>query len=226
MSTLLNFSLLPTFLLLLISITALVLSTHSWILLDWYIQSWVWIDFEPTGKPEQAIIEYIYIPTDVSISAGCFGIASAVVTIVGWVRLRRLDMNLEYNLTRRRFWSGAVIFTSLVTFSCSAAPLALMIVKQTDSKSGGCTQTMDRSRLPIFQCTREAAACGLLPNYPQKYKIQSSHFIPMACNEVRVAKWMQVGVIMCAMAVIGMFSAQACIRRRTRLQGGEKDAIQ
>ncbi|KAF2466860.1 uncharacterized protein BDR25DRAFT_236038 [Lindgomyces ingoldianus] len=224
MPTLLDFSLLPIGLHLVVSLTALILCAHSWYLLDWKVLSWVWVLFNQTNKIEQAIIEYTFRPTDTTISAGCLGVASAVVAIIGWSRLRMRDMDFEYNITRRYFWSGFVLLTSAASFACSLAALIFSTIDKDSGGWQGCTQTIDGANLPVFHCTREAAACSLLPYYWANITGEWKWAIPLACNEAVSAKWMQVAIMLCTTVVIAMFGAQAWLRRGSHRSVGKEAA--
>jgi hypothetical protein len=45
-------------------------------------------------------IEFIAAPTDAMLTASCLGVGAGIVCIIAWYKLRRSNMDIDYNLVR------------------------------------------------------------------------------------------------------------------------------
>ncbi|KAF1976050.1 hypothetical protein BU23DRAFT_59759 [Bimuria novae-zelandiae CBS 107.79] len=224
---LLTLSLAPTILFAILSFISMVLTTHYWILTDYFVGRWL---KRRSNFPEKnrfpwddVIVDFTEPSTNATITSACMCLGAAVWCIVAYFKLRPSEMDLDYHSPLRRFWVGSAIgmaFTGL----CSA--LGSIITHYTDKGPDefGCTITTGKTAsggIPFsnYICSREIATCSFMgPLYDKVGSIPniSRWAVRIACNEATAVKWLQIVLILNAVAVIAVFGAQAGVRRKTR----------
>lgn len=99
----LKFALVPSILYLLISLVAVALTTHYWILTDWVIPRGVnvvtseWDDRVKQFVTDATIVYFTDADTDATIVSGCLNLAAAVIAIIAWSTLRKPGMDTVIN---------------------------------------------------------------------------------------------------------------------------------
>lgn len=226
-SKLLVLSLVPTVLFAILSFVSIILTTHYWILTDYFIGRWI---KRRSTFPEKdkfpwddVIVDFTEPSTNATIVSGCLCLTAAVNCIVAFFKLKANTMDLDYHTPLRRFWVGSAIGMSVVGM-CAA--LASIITHYTDKGPDefGCTKTTAKTAqggVPFSNmlCSREIATCNFIgPLYKRSGSIPNINewATTIACNEAIVVKWLQIVLIINAAAVIAMFAAQAGVRRKTR----------
>lgn len=192
-NTLLRWTLLPTILLFAICFACMALTTHSWILQDWFLPRHtadehdleIIKDLLPTYRDIPSIfIEYIAAPTDAMLTAACLGVGAGIVCIIGWYKLRRADMDMAHNLVcfsralrtllsryslltdssqPRRRFWVGFALLTLMTSFASALAALVLTYTKKGPDEFGCTLSRNALSEPVFWCTREMAGCNALP---------------------------------------------------------------
>lgn len=99
----LRFALIPSILYLLLSVVAVALTTHYWILTDWVISREVAVttnEFnDRTNKfvTDATIVYFTDADTDATIVSGCLNLAAAVIAVIAWSTLRKPGMDTVIN---------------------------------------------------------------------------------------------------------------------------------
>lgn len=99
----LKLALIPSILYLLLSVVAVALTTHYWILTDWVISRGVAVitdEFDDrTNKfaTDATIVYFTDADTDATIVSGCLNLAAAVIAIIAWSTLRKPGMDTVMN---------------------------------------------------------------------------------------------------------------------------------
>ena len=98
---LLLFALIPTYFSLVLFLITAILITHYGILGDFFIGSYFTI-IEPTTRARRDYyIQYdIGAPTNAAIFSTSTSLMAAIIAIIAWYKLRRLDMDLDMNRVR------------------------------------------------------------------------------------------------------------------------------
>lgn len=126
---------------------------------------------------------------------------------------------------------GVVLLSTLATF-CSALAALILHFTQNGPDEFGCTVTSDGKKGNIFYCTREVSACKVVPAWrdealksilgDDKDSLDSIKKNPWTsdrvCGMVVAVKWMQLLLMLTALAVGGLFLAQAIIRHKNRYE--------
>ena len=96
--TILNASLTATVFFLVLTLTDVVLTVAGWIFGDWFVYRIVeFTDID--GQPFSGILVfYITSPTDACVVAGTVGLAAAIICVIAWTRVRRGEMDLDFNM--------------------------------------------------------------------------------------------------------------------------------
>jgi hypothetical protein len=108
----LKFALVPSILYLLVSVVAVALTTHYWILTDWVIPRGVVVatsEFDDRTKQfvtDDTIVYFTDADTDATIVSGCLNLAAAVIAIIAWSTLRKPGMDSVINSVgiSKRIW--------------------------------------------------------------------------------------------------------------------------
>ncbi|KAL1612294.1 hypothetical protein SLS60_000518 [Paraconiothyrium brasiliense] len=227
---LLTLSLIPAVVFALLSFISIILTTHYWILTDYFVGRWLKRKSQFPEKNkfpwDDVIVDYTEVSTNATIASGCLCLAAAINCIIAYSKLKPNTMDLDYHSPLRRFWVGSAIGMSLVGL-CSA--LAALITHFTDKGDDeyGCTTTTGKTKdggVPFtnMMCSREFATCRFMgPVYDKAGSIPNIKrwAVTIACNEAVAVKWLQVILVINAALVIAMFAAQAGVRRKTRSKG-------
>jgi hypothetical protein len=101
---LLTLSLIPTIIFTLLSFISLVLTTHYWILTDYFVGRW-WkrkSQFPEKNKfPwDDVIVDYTESSTNATIAAACLCLAAGVNAIVAYFKLKPNALDLDYHSVR------------------------------------------------------------------------------------------------------------------------------
>jgi hypothetical protein len=96
--TLLRWTLAPTIGLFTFALIGVVLTTHYWILSDWFLARYL---VYPGGL--DVLIDYQPKSTDATIVSFCLGLFAGVVCFLAWYKLRRQNMDMDHNLVRGPF---------------------------------------------------------------------------------------------------------------------------
>ncbi|KAF2728666.1 hypothetical protein EJ04DRAFT_569334 [Polyplosphaeria fusca] len=214
--TLLRLSLIPTCTLFILSLVSIILHAHYWILGDWILAKWLKVIL-PDRSSVDIILDYVGEPTDATITGQTLSLAAGVMAFVAWYKLRRSDMDMNYNDTRRRFYTGFTIFLALAGFCSALAGLILHFTKLGDGDDyDGCSSQFRETEFWIVWCTREKGACNVSKKWQDGTdKAWSAN---IACSEALAVKWLLLPVMLCNVLVIVMFAAQAWSRKKTRYQ--------
>lgn len=110
---LLKFSLVPTVLFAILSFLSIVLTTHYWILTDYFVGRWL---KRRSTFPEKTkftwddvIVDYTEPSTNATIVSGCLCFAAAINCVVAYFKLKHNAMDLDYHSVRSSFLSAAMI---------------------------------------------------------------------------------------------------------------------
>ncbi|KAF2261427.1 hypothetical protein CC78DRAFT_535636 [Lojkania enalia] len=209
--TLLKLSLIPTSLLFLLSLVSIILTTHYWIIGDWFmprIIDTLILEFD-------ILIYYVENETNATIISGCLSVGAAIIAFLGWIKLRRSNMDSEALESTRRFWILSVVLCALASFGAALASLILHFTQQWDDPLfPGCKSEFEDTKNWLIHCTREVGACNVMP----KLEIEGYNHAPTACNEARAVRWLTIPLMICDVAIIALFVAQAWVRREMRYQ--------
>jgi hypothetical protein len=202
----------------------------------------------PASSLPIKMVEYIASTTDATIVSSCIGLIASVVAFVSWFMLRRRDMDREVNMVwlsavtlqmhninfsqpRRRFWVGVVVLCALATFASALAALILHFTELGPDEFG-CKVISDGRDGQLFYCTREVGACKVIPAWKDEaldilfeedadlYEklVRNPWSMEVVCGMSRAVKWMQILLMLSALAVGGLFLSQAIVRHRTRYE--------
>jgi hypothetical protein len=98
---LLTLSLIPTVVFTLLSFLSMVLTTHYWILTDYFVGRWLRrkSQFPEKNKFEwdDVIVDYTESSTNVTIAAACLCLAAGVNGIIAYSKLKPSTMDLDYH---------------------------------------------------------------------------------------------------------------------------------
>ena len=85
---------------------------------------------------------------------------------------------------RRRFWVGFVFLTTTANFASAMAALILHYTQKGPDQYG-CKSTVGSSGFTTLSCTREMAACNVMPALMDKLvdKFDKKWAVPLSCNE-------------------------------------------
>ncbi|KAF2742551.1 hypothetical protein M011DRAFT_412477 [Sporormia fimetaria CBS 119925] len=229
-TTLLKWTLTPTILLAVICIVNLGLTTLYWIVGDWIVPRGV--EVHDSIKPAEGlealltvkvtIIEYLPPATDSTLVSAALGLFTAVVCGLAWYKLRRVDMDEESNMPRRRFW---LAFPLISLLSTSGAALGSLILHYTqkDSAPYGCRSEMQSNGDRIMYCTREMGACNVLPDFKRLFRkygqqLRKEEWVGSLCMQTQAVKWMQLGLVLACVGTAALLCAQGLVRGRTRYE--------
>ncbi|KAF1960024.1 hypothetical protein CC80DRAFT_544487 [Byssothecium circinans] len=218
-------SIIPAVILCILSVLSIILTATYWIIGDWIMGRWVQM---PSSYPEKdrwpnddVTVDYTEASTNAAIVSGCLNLTTAVVAIIAWRRLRNHELDTDFNTPLRRFYVIAVYITG----ACSSiAALTALVMHFTDKgpDQWGCTSSTGKTfqtpakGVPFTNllCSREIGACNfLLPHLKGK---DNEGAAAVACNTAVTVKWLQIIIILFAIAVMAMFFFGAKLRRRTR----------
>jgi 3-polyprenyl-4-hydroxybenzoate decarboxylase len=99
--SLLRLALVPSIVFFLLSLLSVVLTTHYWILGDWFISRWVKVmtaeldERTQKFKVDDTIVWYTEKDTNVTIASGCLCLTAAIVALIAWSTLRKPDMDSQ-----------------------------------------------------------------------------------------------------------------------------------
>ncbi|KAF2796483.1 hypothetical protein K505DRAFT_323280 [Melanomma pulvis-pyrius CBS 109.77] len=215
--TLLRLALIPTYFSLTLCLITAILITHYWLLGDFFTKAYLTIIDPPSQKKVEIFIDFLPPATDAAIVSASTALIATIIAIIAWYKLRRSSMDLEVNLPRRRFWVGFVFLTSTANFASAFAALVLHYT-QKGPDAYGCRTTTDASGIVNMACTREMAACKVMPAMIDILEKKSGNkwAVPLSCNEAVAVKWFQLIIMFNAIALFGMFALQAWVRKQTR----------
>ncbi|KAF2653151.1 hypothetical protein K491DRAFT_694956 [Lophiostoma macrostomum CBS 122681] len=215
--TILNLSLVSAVFFLILTLTDVILTVAGWIFGDWFVYRIVSFVGKDGERFSNILIFYITSPTDACVVASTIGMAAAIVSIIAWTRVKKSEMDLDFNMPRRRFWLGFVIFSATATFSSAMAAFILHYTA-VGSEDHGCNVVPDGKGGATYYCTRTSAACDLMPTW--KTIIPNTDpkrgHIDTFCNLSQATKWFQLILAFTCLIVMGLFSWHAYVRRQTR----------
>lgn len=99
----LKYALVPSILYFLISVVAVALTTHYWILTDWVIPRGLVVvtpefdDRTQSYVTDATIVYFTDADTDATIVSGCLNLAAAVIALIAWSTLRKPGMDSQPN---------------------------------------------------------------------------------------------------------------------------------
>lgn len=99
-ATLLRWVHVPIAALFLLNLVCLALTVHSWLLSDWFIARSVETKPGSDGFNEKwgtIMVDYLSRSTDTTFISEFIALAAAIVCFLSWYKLRRRDMDMEYN---------------------------------------------------------------------------------------------------------------------------------
>jgi hypothetical protein len=96
--TLLNASLTATIFFLILTLTSVILTVTGWVFGDWFVYRIVKFDGIQDAQFTSILVFYITSPTDACVVAGTVGLAAAIVCVIAWSRVRKAEMDLEFNM--------------------------------------------------------------------------------------------------------------------------------
>jgi hypothetical protein len=99
---LLTLTLVPSILLLLLSLVSVALTTHYWIIGDWItprgvrVQTSTFNDRTQSYTIDETIVYFTETDTDATIVSGCLCLTAGVVAVIAWAQLRKPGMDSQH----------------------------------------------------------------------------------------------------------------------------------
>lgn len=99
----LNLSLIPTTLFFLLSLVSIVITAHYWIIGDWLMPRWIAVPTTFNQRTnswnhDDMIVDYTEPSTNATIISGCLCLTAAVMAGIAWHKLRKRDMDSDFQL--------------------------------------------------------------------------------------------------------------------------------
>lgn len=99
--TILTLSLAPTVLFASLSLVSIFLTSHYWVLTDYFVGRWLKLESQFPEKTkfrwDDIIVDYTESSTNATIVSGCLCLGAAVNAIVAYFKLRSKAMDLDYH---------------------------------------------------------------------------------------------------------------------------------
>lgn len=101
--SILKFALVPSIIYFLISLVAVALTTHYWILTDWIVPRGLTVvtdqfdDRLQRYVTDETIVYFTDADTDATVVSGCLNLAAAVIALIAWSTLRKPGMDSVIN---------------------------------------------------------------------------------------------------------------------------------
>ncbi|KAF2275252.1 uncharacterized protein EI97DRAFT_434476 [Westerdykella ornata] len=196
----LQWSLVPTVLLFILSLACAGLTTFYWVAGDRMITRGIVLGASTARFMNldwtATIVDYVSSSTDAAIISACLGGLAAVITFMAWSKLRSENIDTDYELPRRRLWVGLSLVVLSASFGSALASFILHFSRKGPDEYG-CTTTLsgsDPSRTDRWiMCTREMAYCRALPML-KKFVEDTATAVQNSAADVRAETGVDVNV--------------------------------